>query len=269
MRDFARFKMIVGVLAVLALLLTACAALTPEITSSSLLPASPTPMPTEEALVALEGVEVEEESGFLLVWEDRILLEEAEGCHRLMITTDRQAVYGPCDAAPTTAAFEAPQWEEMVARFAPFEYQEGETRLQFEGRGTIADPAWQRALATWSETTYRELVTGQACPACPTILAWNFGVVEGQPDTCSLLWATDYGYAYVGHLPCAGGQTEVIAQGWLETQEWTQLEGWLRTRAPLFVGEDGSTYFMGQGAEPLAVEELAAWAESVRARMAP
>ncbi len=269
MRDFVRFKMIFGVLAVLALLLTACGALTPEMPASSLLPASPTTMPTEEPIVILEGIEAAEESDPLLIWEDRILLGETEGCHRLMITADRQALYGPCEVAPATAAFEAPQWEEMVTRFAPFDYQEGETRLQFEGRGEIADPAWQRALANWAETTYRELATGQVCAACPTILAWNFGEVEGQPGTCSLLWVTDYGFAHLGRLPCAGGETEVVAQGWLETPEWARLEGWLRTRAPLFVGEDGSTYFMGQGAEPLAVEELAAWAEGVRARMAP
>jgi hypothetical protein len=155
----------------------------------------------------------------------------------------------------------------MIARFASFEYASAEMRIAFRGQGQVAGAAWQRAIATWTQDTYARLLTGRACAACGTIMNWSLGPLADQPGRCSNLWVTNYGYAYRGQVPCAGGQAEIVAQGWLETDEWAQLDAWLSGRAETYLGEGGVNYLAGRGNQTMSEaeqNELARWAQRKR-----
>lgn len=213
------------------------------------------------------------EEDLLLLWQGRPLGvgADSEACARLEIRTGGEATFGPCAGRLTTSALNAPQWEEMVARLAPVSWEGNDSQLRFQGQGQISGPAWEQALANWARTTYGELATGRVCAACRTALTWSFGPLSEEPQRCTVLWVTDYGYAQRGTVPCGGGQTEVAAQGWLETAEWQQLEDWLRTSAPLYL-EDGTSSLLGQGTQEMGAAEqeaLAAWAQAVATRLAP
>lgn len=230
----------------------------------------PLPAPTEEAPAPTTQMAQADE--LLLLWEGAPPGEGVDGktCGRLEIRAGGAASFGPCDGSTTTTPFAAPYWEEIVARFAPFAVGEGENQLYFQGRGEVDGPAWQRALASWARTTYGELASGRACAACRTILTWSFGPLAEDVERCAILWATDFGYAYRGTLPCEGGQTQVTAEAWLETAEWVQLDTWLRTRAPLTLGDNGETGLLAQGSEEMNEAEqaaLALWSSDVAARL--
>lgn len=239
--------------------------------------------PSEEATGPAPSAEVETPpvptrtatpDDLLLLWEGRPAGEGMAGktCGRLEIRGRGEASFGPCDGSPTTTSFAAPYWEEMVARFAPFSMEDEKGQLRFEGQGAVGGPEWQRALVNWARLTYGELASGRACASCRTILTWSLDLSVEAPQSCAMLWVTDFGYAYRGTVPCEGGQTQVTAEGWLQTEEWAQLETWLRSRAPLTLGDRGASSLLGRGTERMNETEqaaLGAWAEGVAARLQP
>lgn len=242
-------------------------------TSASSQPTPTLVTPTLETTTGWQGGSVPTTEA-LLTWEGHTIIgdNDKEGCHRLIVTVDRQARFGPCSATPSTTQFSAPQWDEIIAHFAPFESSTAEMRIVFRGQGQVAGAAWQRAITAWIHDTYARLLTGRACAACGTVMNWSFGSWADRPGFCSNLWATNYGYAYSGLAPCTGGQTEIVAQGWLETDEWVQLDAWLSEHAETYMGEGGVNYLAGRGKQTMSEAEqveLARWAQKVSARLTP
>jgi len=250
----------------LAVLVSGCSM--PALTSGQ--PASAAVTPTETPTGwQVDGSPTTET---LLTWEGHVAIgdDDTERCHRLIVTADHQALFGPCSAAPSTSQFSPPQWDEMIARFASFENSAAEMRIVFRGQGQVAGAAWQRAIAAWAHDTYARLLTGRACAACGTVMNWSFGPLADQPGLCSNLWVTNYGYAYRGQALCAGGQAEIVDQGWLETDEWAQLDAWLSGRTETYMGEGGVNYLAGRGKQAMSEAEqaeLARWAQKVSARL--
>lgn len=192
-------------------------------------------------------------------------------CHTMDVTADYQASYGPCGDQPSSSAFNPPQWDEIQLRSAPFEMRTPEVNITFRGLGNIGGPAWERAMANWARDAYASLYTGHACSSCSTILNWSFGEQPGGSGSCAYLWATNYGYAYTGVVPCQGGQALIVAQGWLETDEWAQLDAWLVSRSEVHLGESGASYLLGSGSQAMNTDEinqLAAWSLRVYNRLA-
>ncbi|NLF01392.1 MAG: hypothetical protein GX601_10490 [Anaerolineales bacterium] len=250
-------RMLAALLTV-SLMATSCAA--PPTTTP---PVAPSPTRAETPTVAGPDAPI-------LVWQGQVAVGSDEpSCHQLTIEADHQASYGPCGLPGTTTEFDAPQWDEIVARLAPFELDTGDTRIVFNGRGAFTGQAWQNGLARWTENTYRELVSGRTCGACRTVLSWSLGEDPEQPGTCIRLWVTDYGYAYLASAPCSGGQSDLIAQEWLAPAEWTELDEWLRTRTTVYFGEAGDSYVAGTGDDSLDKEQVARWVAGVRARLEP
>lgn len=208
----------------------------------------------------------------ILFWQS----SEPEGdggpaaCRRLFITADQQAQVGPCTGPLTTKPFRAPQWDEIVERFASFEYRPTNTVLVFHGRGQVAGGAWERALEAWAESTYGELTSPRGCSACRTVLAWSLGEEKEVPGSCRQLVVTSYAYAYEYRVPCQGGPSEVMAQGWLETAELEQLERWMITYGPVQLNGEGARYLLGKGTltmNPGEVEQVAQWAQFIALRL--
>ncbi len=261
--------LLAGLLLIAALgLLGACSAQEQEPSPASASSTEPAATAVLEPAIAATSEDV------LLLWEGRPLGEGVggEACGRLEIRAGDKASFGPCDGSLTTTALTGSQWKEIASRFTAFNMEGNEGLLRFNGQGEVDGPAWRSALATWARATYDELASGHACAACRTILTWSFEQSSKTSEECVVLWATNFGYASLGTMPCAGGQSEVTGQGWLETEEWAQLESWLRERAPLSPGGNGSSSFLGQGSQPMSEAEKAAlvsWARSVATRLDP
>jgi hypothetical protein len=214
-----------------------------------------------------------QESGYpadaALSWERRI---RGDGgaiaeCHRLAIAADGATWAGSCEQADVETQ-EAPfQWTEILDRFAPFVYRSGEWDLVFAGQGDIYHPVWQRALVAWAQISYGETVSGQVSATSRTALSWWLGEEEGEEGLCRHLVVLSHGYAYANVDPCAGGETQTVAEGWLETAEMEAFHGWLYSTAPTYVEDN---YLDGRGEQELnqeATEQLTQWAENVYQRL--
>ncbi len=218
--------------------------------------------------------EASAEDDIVILWEGKPPGEGLAGetCGRLEIHADARVSFGPCGGSLTITEFSGTQWKEILSRFASFDLEGKDDRLRFRGQGKVDGPAWRSGLAAWARGTYGELASGHVCAACRTILTWPFGLLKEVGQECAVLWATDFGYASLESGPCDGGESKVTGQGWLETDEWAELEGWLRNRAPLPVDDSGGFSFLGEGTQPMSQDEqaaLAAWAESVAKRLNP
>ncbi len=202
----------------------------------------------------------------LLSWEG---LSAQGACMMLNILPSGEAQVGACGDTLKTVEFNTgpdSEWAAVLSHFAPIEAGTDSSRFQFQGQGSAGGPAWERALNTWAWFTAQELDAGRTSAAGRTALAWKLDEVEGEAGQCAMLLVTAYGYAYANTAPCDGnGPATPVAQGWLETAEWETLEGWLTNGARI---EDAAGYLDAQGSEPLAVEELAAWANGVYSRLA-
>jgi len=206
----------------------------------------------------------------LLLWEGPALFaEDQTECHRLRVTNENKAFTGLCAGEPAEVEFVNNQnggLTDMVARFAPFQTDTPQGRITFNGKGEITGPAWERAITNWAQFTYAELATGHVGAANRTVLAWNLGEQNGQ---CRMLLVLSHGYATAGLTPCAGGQMEVLADGWIDTADWEQFDTWLYNRAPLY---QDNNYFDGRGSTDMHTSESAAladWVETVYAKLAP
>jgi len=201
----------------------------------------------------------------LLSWEGRA----ADGaCLALTLLPDGRAQVGPCGDAPRTAEISAgpeSEWAAVQNHFAAMEAETPTGRIRFQGQGTASGPAWARALDTWAWFTAQELHAGRTSAAGRTALAWRLGESAEQAGQCELLLVMAYGYAYANLAPCEGnGQSQPLAQGWLQTAEWETFEGWLTRGARV---EDETGYLDAQGSEALPTDELDAWAAAVYERL--
>lgn len=227
----------------------------------------------ETATVSLQPTEDHQNNNpeEALLWEGPALFaEDQTECHRLRITQDNRVFIGLCAGEQTEVEFVAGGeggWADMVSRFAPFQSDTPDEHIIFNGRGQIAGPAWERAITTWARFTYAELASGHIGAANRTVLAWNLGEQPDQPGQCRMLIVLAHGYATASLTPCAGGQMQVLAGGWVAPAEWEQFDTWLYSRAPFY--QDNS-YLDGRGTTAMNAEEaaaLAAWAEDVYATL--
>lgn len=201
----------------------------------------------------------------LLSWEG----ESADGaCLALTLLPNGRAQVGLCGDAPKTVEISAgpeSEWGAVQNHFAAMESETPTGRIRFQGQGAASGPAWERALSTWAWFTAQELQSGRISAAGRTALAWQLGESADQAGQCEMLLVMAYGYTYANLTPCEGnGQSQPLAQGWLETADWETFEGWLTHSARV---EDEAGYLDAQGSEPLAVGELDAWAAAAFERL--
>lgn len=214
---------------------------------------------------------VDDASQTVLVWRGPLDVEGMQRCVRLQLGANDQAQVGLCDEAPATQSLTDHQrleWAEIRARFAPFTYAAGAEELDFRGAGTIAGPAWERALAAWVRYTVMELRAGRVSASARTAMHWELGEVPGQPGVCRHVTVLEHGYAYAETAPCGGGNVQSAKGGWLETNELETFDALLYGRG--FTERDGN-YLAGHGGTPLTAEELATleqWAAKVYERLA-
>ncbi len=211
----------------------------------------------------------------VLVWEGQ-LPSPSDGslqCSRLELDAGAQARLGECNStgqAKQLFANRDKEWAQIQARFAPFEYRSATDHLVFNGTGSIAGADWQRAILSWIHTTYSELSSGRVSASVRTQMSWVVGPVPGQPDRCAHLVVLNFGYAFADTIPCQGsGQAQDSQGGWLEPAEMSQFDAWLYSRAGY---SQDATYFQGAGEQPVSekdVQEMAAWAKTVYARLKP
>lgn len=198
----------------------------------------------------------------LLLWEGPALFaEDQTECHRLVVANADQAVIGPCNGQQRQVEFVVNReggLADMIARFASFQAETSQGRITFNGQGQMADPAWQRAVASWAQFTYAELASGHVGAANRTVLAWNVGEQNGR---CQMLVVLSHGYATAGLTPCAGGQMEVLASGWVGTADWEQFDAWLYNRTSLY---QDNNYLDGRGTTKMSAQETAALAKWVK-----
>jgi hypothetical protein len=208
-----------------------------------------------------------------LIWQGHTQIGEGdiESCKSLFIASDDQARVGPCgdtQSQRTLPANHSREFAEMLAQFAPFEYDTPQEYVVFRGKGQVAGPAWERALAAWARFTYGELLADRVSASVKTVMAWPMGEVPERPGYCNQVIVLVYGYAYVYLVPCQGGPVQEAVGGWLETDEWEQFDAWLYGRAPVYQDEG---YFAGEGTAEMTeaeITELSNWAETVHSRLA-
>ncbi|MCB0196779.1 MAG: hypothetical protein KDJ65_32805 [Anaerolineae bacterium] len=224
--------------------------------------------PTDETLA--EDMNTEDA---VLIWEGDPLADDGQdACLHLMITTDHQAFVGPCGEAGTPVDFTGDQpggWNEMVAKFAPFAQENADHRIIFKGQGENASPAWERAIDAWAQTTVLELSSGQVSATGRTIMSWWLGQVADQPGQCRQLIVLSHGYAYGNITPCEGGPVQETQGGWIDTDDWEQLEAWYTEQTAVY---QDNNYLAGMGSTEMSeaqLAELAQWAETVYSRIAP
>lgn len=193
-------------------------------------------------------------------------------CASLELGAADQAHLVACDGATQTKQLgpqDASLWQEIQARFAPFVYETSTERLVFNGTGTVAGEAWQRALLAWARLKHAELKTGRVSASVATAMSWHLGQQGAQRNHCNQLTVLTFGYAYARTIACEGGDIIAQAGDWLTPAEIEQFDRWLYQRAAF---NQENNYIAGQGTTPLSAAERVAvqeWAMTVYARLAP
>lgn len=216
--------------------------------------------PTAPMGIPLPPVDAPAEDEFALRWEQTTTDEMAE-CRRMEIAVDGRAWVGRCADSELTATDAPFQWEEILARFAPFEVDTEDLKISFAGEGDLSGPAWERALQAWAEVSYNELYSGQVSATGRTVLSWWLGEVEDQPGVCRHLVVLSHSYAYANLDPCAGGQSVESNGGWIDSAAWEAFDTILYSYASY---NAENNYFDGRGDATLVnVDSLAEWAAEV------
>lgn len=202
-------------------------------------------------------------------WQRRILGDggAVAECQRMDISAEGETRLGTCTELQTELAETPVQWEEILARFQPFNYTSGDFDLRFAGQGDIYDPAWSRALGRWAQNSYGEMSSGRVSAAGRTAVSWWLGEAEGQAGMCKHLIVLDYGYAYANIDPCGGGDNVSTSGGWLETPEMQRFDGLLYGYATTY---DADNYFTGLGEQVMGaaeLEQVQVWAEQIFERL--
>jgi hypothetical protein len=169
---------------------------------------------------------------------------DAATCKQLYVYFGNVMTAGYCGQPTETVTPVGSEFAEMASRLAPFSYSSGSDKLLFRGYGSVASPAWQRAILAWAQWTAGESISGQVCAACRTAMSWLLDEFDERPGVCRHLTVLNYGYATTEEVPCAGGTATHVAGGWLQTAEWERIDAWLSSRAPAYQ-DDG--YLAGSG----------------------
>lgn len=206
----------------------------------------------------------------VLSWERRIYNYNGgtiAACQRLAIAADGTTWAGSCEGVEVEVATAPFQWNEIRNRFAPIVFRGGDWDLFLAGQGDIYHPAWVQALGAWAQVSYGETVSGRTSATARMALSWWLGEVEGEAGRCKHLVVLSHGYTYANVDPCAGGDSQTVAEGWLETAEMAAFDRWLNSAPPTYV-ED--SYLDGRGEQELSqeeIEQLAQWAQQVYQRL--
>jgi hypothetical protein len=206
-------------------------------------------------------------------WEEEepALTWEGDNDGELFIIPDGKVGIGCCEGLFMPLQFMPYQeeiWADIQARFASFQYEDQDEKLIFKGKGEIASPAWQRAIATWSRRTWGQLYVGGVCAACSTVLVWRYEEwqVPEETENYPSLLVTDIGRVSVSFPPCDGNEVQHM-DAWLTTDEWERFDAWLYGRASTHFA-DGE--FWGRGSQQMdgnELAELSTWVESVYTRL--
>ena len=236
-----------------------------EVTAEATAEAS-APM-TETVTDTLTETAVTPNAAPVLQWQGEI----DGACHQLVVLADGTAQVGLCEDAPTAAgdlSVRAAEWEAIQTHFGPIEAETLAGTISFNGSGSANSDLWANALATWASFTAMELNSASggisASAAVRTTLAWMLAEIEGQPGQCNQLLVMAYGYAYANVTPCEGGQTQLVAEGWLTDEELATFSEWVSGSSRI---EDAAGYLDAQGSTPLDTTTVAAWAGEVHARL--
>jgi hypothetical protein len=203
----------------------------------------------------------------VLIWEG------GEVCDTLLLNEDGRAAIGPCDAPlcplPLSGGLRrSGQWSALVARFAAFEAATPSGHIVFQGSGQESPRAgWQRAIAAWAELVHKELQSGLSIASWSTALTWQ-EEIDSRPGYCRSLRVDSFGYALASETLCEGGFTQILAEGWLTTQELESFDTWYYGNAAL---ESAELSFGGLGPNPMSksgIEQVKAWAGTVYTRLA-
>jgi hypothetical protein len=204
-----------------------------------------------------------------LRWEGHAPLpfdeDNAEHCNRLVITANNNAQFGKCSEKPRTwqVSFDA-----IVRQFAPFEYRSSDVTLSFNGRGKVAGEVWQRAIAAWASYTFAEMYVGHACASCRNVLEWYFALIPNHVGYRGILLVLHHGYVMKMHEADDKIEAKIVAEGWLTTEEWTELDNWVQTLASQSI--EGIGFLHGKGTKQMSPAELDAlrqWARKVYDRL--
>lgn len=199
---------------------------------------------------------------------------EIEGaCQQLVIrentlTGDVTAAVGVCGDAPSVTAplrNADTEWAAIHAHFGPIQAETPNGTLTFSGAGFANSDQWANALATWASFTAMELVSGRTSASARTTLAWSLGEIGGEMPGCAQLVVLAYGYAYAMIVPCEGGPASTVGEGWLTDGELATFADWAANAARV---EAQAGYLDAQGQNPLTVEEVGAWSQTVYDRLA-
>ncbi len=192
---------------------------------------------------------------------------EWKGAGNVRVTLQGEMTIGD-GGPPRSIARAGLDFDELLARFAPFEQQTSSGKLLFRGHGTVADPAWRRAILYWIRAMHEQAVSGHACSACHTGLSYLVVDATSTPNRCGHLTVPWWGYAYAETHPCVGDpvpgadRSGASVEGWLETSEWVRLEDWLTHRSPTYWGDN---YLSGVGSRRMSEDEKQRLAELAQA----
>jgi hypothetical protein len=253
-----RIPSVLPSLLVLYILVLAACARQPEV--------SPSPQDSEIAAT----------SEVLLRWKGQASTAEAdqEVCGMLQILSSGQAQVARCGNVAQTKplfAMHNEEWAGIREHFAPVAIEIPSETLLLQASGDLSGPLWEQALSTWARLTYEELTAPRVGAATRTALSWYLGEIPEKPGLCRHLTVLVYGSAYAAHVPCAGGQSELLSRGWLTTEEMEALSGWLSSRPPLY---HANNYLAGQGhgpshlMSPADAEAIDTWSSGVYNRLA-
>lgn len=221
-------------------------------------------------MVAREAAAGERMAGLGYWGPDEMGSPDTSKCALLQVNYSPEAGIGLCDGTMRSEAMGermSETWQAFGDRLAPFAYETETERIDFEGLGVEGAEPWQRALLAWARGRYAELSTGRTSATINTAMSWHLGQDFTQKNVCRHLTVLDYGYAYAEEILCEGQDPVSVVEGWLTTEELAALDGWLYTRAPLYVGDN---YIDGKGEEEMSeteVAEVEPWASAVWSRL--
>ncbi len=244
------------------LLLSACAPVSERVSSEQV---AQTPAATVTPQDAVAADEV------LFLWQGEL---PDGACGRLTVHLAGNGEVSDCSDAATMPWLPSheTEWRAIYAHFGMLMQTGDASSLLLKGKGDETGDEWAQALGVWARHVIQETRAGRTTAAGRTVLAWQHDSVPGRPAgdpaLCGRLLVLGYGYAYALVEPCAGGQSQPLAEGWLITDELQQLRAWTAAWAPVY---QATNYLDGQGSIVPSAEEIGTlndWTLALYARLA-
>ncbi|MEZ4619236.1 MAG: hypothetical protein R2867_27505 [Caldilineaceae bacterium] len=262
------------ILAVLILLLVACATGRPDEIAPEPIAVATATSPTTAPLVtesqSPEPATTDSTTPLRYQGPAEMGSPDPSQCATLVLGETGVAQVGACDGTTrdlTIGERAALEWEQLRNRFAPFVYETATETLTFNGSGDVTGEQWQRALLAWARARHAELASGSTSATINTALRWHLGQDYTQKNICTHLTVLDYGYAYAEEILCEGSDVVSTTGDWLTDEELAQFDAWLYTHAPFY---NDPNYIDGKGAQEMDEAEVAAiheWATDLWSRI--